>query len=61
MSLKLGKPRMPPSEPRKDEEHEAREAVVQDTDKTEDRDRDIVHGDGGTLGLGDGEDLNKND
>jgi hypothetical protein len=58
MSLKLGKPKMPPSEPRKDEE---REAVVQDADKTEGRDRDLVHGDGGTLGLGDGEDLKKED
>jgi hypothetical protein len=47
MSLKLGKPKMPPSEPRKDEERETREAVVQDADKTEGRDRDLVHGDGG--------------
>jgi hypothetical protein len=61
MSLKLGKPKMPPSEPRKDEERETREAVVQDADKTEGKDRDLVHGDGGTLGLGDGEDLNKDD
>jgi hypothetical protein len=60
MSLKLGKPKMPPSEPRKDE-RETREAVVQDADKTEGRDRDIVHGDGGTHGPGDGEDLNKDD
>jgi hypothetical protein len=45
MSLKLGKPKMPPSEPRKDEEREMREAVVQDADKTEDEDRDLVHGD----------------
>jgi hypothetical protein len=59
--LQLGKPKMPPSEPRKDEERETREAVVQDADKTEGRDRDLVHGDGGTLGLGDGEDLNKDD
>jgi hypothetical protein len=33
MSLKLGKPKMPPSEPRTDEERETREAVVQDADK----------------------------
>jgi hypothetical protein len=57
MSLKLGKPKMPPSEPQR----ETREAVVQDADKTEGRDRDLVHGDGGTLGLGHGEDLNKDD
>jgi hypothetical protein len=45
----------------KDEERETREAVVPDADKTEGRDRDLVHGDGGMLGLGDGEDLNKDD
>jgi len=34
MSLKLGKPKMPPSEPRKDKQRETREAMVQDVDKT---------------------------
>jgi hypothetical protein len=61
MSLKLGKPKMPPSEPRKDKERETRKAIVQDADKTGGEDRDLVHGDGGMLGLGDGEDLDKND
>jgi hypothetical protein len=61
MSLKLGKPKMPPSEPRKDTDREMRKAVVQDADKTGDKNRDLVHGDGGTLGLGDGEDLNRDD
>jgi hypothetical protein len=61
MPLKLGKPKMPPSEPRKDEEREMRKAVVQDADKTEGKDRDLVHGDGGTIGLSDGEDLNEDD
>jgi hypothetical protein len=61
MSLKLGKPKMPPSEPRKDEERETREAVVQDADKTEGRHRDRVHGDGGTLDLGDDEKPDKDD
>jgi hypothetical protein len=61
MSLKLGKPKMPPSEPREDKQRETREAMVQDADKTEGKDRDLVHGDGGTPGLGDGEDLNKDD
>jgi hypothetical protein len=55
MPLKLGKPKMPPSEPRNDKQREAREALVQDADKTEGKDRDLVHGDGGTLGLGDGD------
>jgi hypothetical protein len=59
MPLKLGKPKMPPSEPGKDKGRETREAIVQDADKTEGQDRDLVHGDGGTLGLGDGEDLNR--
>jgi hypothetical protein len=61
MSLKLGKPNMLPSEPRKDKERETRKAILQDADKTEGEDRDLVHGDGGTLGLGDDEDLNKDD
>jgi hypothetical protein len=60
MSLKLGKPKMPPSEPRKDKEREMRQAIIADADKTEVKDRDLVHGDGGTLGL-DGEDMNKDD
>jgi hypothetical protein len=59
VSLKLGKPKMPPSEPRKDKEREMRQAVVEDADKTEGKDRDLVHGDGRTLGLGNDEDLNK--
>jgi len=36
----------------KDEERETRQAIVEDADKTEGKDRDLVHGDGGTLGLG---------
>lgn len=61
MSLKLGKPKMPPSEPRKDKERDVRQAVIEDADKTEGKDRDLVHGDGGTLGLDEGEDLNRDD
>jgi hypothetical protein len=61
MSLKLGKPKMPPSEPRKDKQRETREAMVQDADKTEGKDRDLVHGDGGTLGLGKPDDLGHDD
>jgi hypothetical protein len=44
MSLKLGKPKMAPSEPWKDRESEMRKAVVEDTDKTEGEDREVVHG-----------------
>jgi hypothetical protein len=61
MPLKFGKPKMPRSEPRKDKEREMRQAVVKDADKTEGKDRDLVHGDGGTLGLGNDEDLNRDD
>jgi hypothetical protein len=61
MPMKFGKPKMPPSEPRKDEQRETREAIVQDADKTDGKHRDLVHGDGGTLGLGDGEDMHKDD
>jgi len=61
MSLKPGLPKMPLSEPHKDERREMREAVVQDADKTEGKDRDLVHGEGGTLGLDANEDLNKDD
>ena len=51
MSMKFGKAKMPTSKPRKDEERETRRAVVQDADKTEGKDRDLVHGDGKSLGL----------
>ena len=33
-------------EPRKDSERETREAIIADADKTDDGDRDLVHGDG---------------
>jgi hypothetical protein len=40
------------SKPRKDEERETRQAIIEDAGKTEGKDRDLVHCDGGTLGLG---------
>jgi hypothetical protein len=52
MALQLGKPKMPASKRRKDEERETQQAIIEDVDKTEGKDRDLVHGDGGTLGLG---------
>jgi hypothetical protein len=61
MSPKAGKPKMPPAEPRKDQERDMRQAVLEDADKTEGEHRDLVHGDGGTLGLGEGEDMNRDD
>lgn len=61
MSLKLGKPKMPPSAPRTDKARDKQEAVVEDADQTEGKDRDLVHGDGGTLGLDEDETLNRDD
>ena len=37
--------------PRKDEERDTEAAIVEDADKTDSRDRDLVHGDGGTIDL----------
>jgi hypothetical protein len=42
---------IPAPAPRKDEESEQREAVIADADKTDQTDRDEVHGDGRKLGL----------
>lgn len=61
MSLKPGKPKMLPSEPRKDFERDTREAVVENADKTEGKHRDLIHGEGGTLGLDSDEDLSRDD
>ncbi len=61
MPPNLEEPKPASSDTRKDKEREMRQATVEDADKTEGKDRDLVHGDGGTLGLGDGEDLNKDD
>jgi hypothetical protein len=50
------------SPPRKDAAREMQDAIVEDADKTEGADRDLVHGDGGTLDLPTGpEDLNHDD
>jgi hypothetical protein len=61
MGLQQGKAKMPVSKPRKDEERETRQATIEDADKTDGKDRDLVHGDGGTLGLGRPEDLGHDD
>jgi hypothetical protein len=51
MSLKLGKPKMPTVKLRKDKDKDKRQAQIQDADKTEGKDRHLVHGDGESLGL----------
>ena len=42
---------IPGPEPRKDKDRDTREAVIKTPDKTNDWDRDAVHGDGGDIGL----------
>jgi hypothetical protein len=61
MAVQLGKPKMAASKPRKDEERETPQAIVEDADDTEGKHRDLLHGDGGTLGLGSPEDLSHDD
>jgi hypothetical protein len=61
MLLEPGKSKRAPTEPRADRARDVREAAIEGADKTERQGSDLVHGDGGTLGLDDGEDLNKDD
>src|SRR6478609_5024598 len=61
MSTKPGQPITPSFRPRKNTERETQEVVVADAGNTGLDDRDLVHGEGGTLGLGEDEDLNGND
>ena len=49
MPIESENPRPTPTEPRKDKAGDTREAVVEDADETGVEDRDLVHGDGGTL------------
>jgi hypothetical protein len=42
---------LPGKQPRKDEERDTQQALIEDADKNDGRDRDLVHGDGGTLDL----------
>lgn len=41
---------LPGPEPRKDSERDTQQAVIEDDDKIG-KDRDLVHGDGGTIGI----------
>lgn len=61
MPLAPGKPKLMPDEPRTGRTNDTRKAVVEDAGMTEGEDRDLVYGDGGALGLGEGEDLNEDD
>lgn len=60
MSPQTG-PKIQPSEPCKDTAREMREAVIEDAEKTEGAHRDLEHGDGGTLGLINPDDLDHDD
>ncbi|MET4040402.1 hypothetical protein [Bradyrhizobium sp. RT6a] len=42
---------LPGRKPRIDGEPDTREAIIPDAGETEDRDRDLVHGEGGTVDL----------
>jgi hypothetical protein len=42
---------IPGAPPRKDKEAETRKAVIQDAPESDGKDRDLVHGDGGTLDM----------
>ena len=61
MPIESENPRPTPTEPRNDKARDTREAVVKDAEETGVEGRDLVHGDGATLGLDDEEDLNRND
>lgn len=53
ISPKTSSPRtsrdLPGAKPRIDKERDTQEAIVDDAGETEDRGRDLVHGDGGTI------------
>ena len=42
---------LPGPEPRKDGDRDMRKAIVEDADKTEGAARDLIHGEGGSIGL----------
>jgi hypothetical protein len=42
---------LPGTQPRKDSERGTQDAIIEDADKTDGKDRDLVHGDGGTIDL----------
>ena len=42
---------LPGAKPRIDKERETQEAIIEDAGETGDRDRDLVHGDGGTIDI----------
>lgn len=42
---------LPGPKPRIDKERDSQEEVIEDAGETEDNRRDLVHGDGGTIGI----------
>jgi hypothetical protein len=42
---------LPGLKPHKDTERDTQNAIIKDADKTDGKDRDLVHGDGGTIDL----------
>lgn len=43
--------KIPGPTPRIDKERARQEAIIEDAGETEDKDRDLVHGDGGTIDI----------
>ncbi|WP_157113684.1 hypothetical protein [Bradyrhizobium embrapense] len=60
MSVKPEKPKMTSPKPSKAERGKRR-VIVEHTGKAEMQDHDLVHAEGGTVGLGEGDDLNLDD
>ncbi|MBK3666803.1 hypothetical protein JJE66_37050 [Bradyrhizobium diazoefficiens] len=42
---------MPGPEPRTDSARDTQQAIIEDADKTDNKDRDLVHGDGGSIDI----------
>ncbi|MHC2626468.1 hypothetical protein ACVIW2_008500 [Bradyrhizobium huanghuaihaiense] len=51
MTVKTTSRNLPRSRPRIDKERATQEATIEDTGETEANDRDLAHGDGGTIDL----------
>jgi hypothetical protein len=61
MAMQPGKPNIPPSKHRKDEQRKSPQTTFTDAETSAGEDRDLVNGEGGTLGLGSPDDLNRDD
>ncbi|WP_439369557.1 hypothetical protein ACRQ5Q_13025 [Bradyrhizobium sp. PMVTL-01] len=51
MTVRTASRNLPSSKPRGDKERATQEAMIEEAGETEDNNRDLVHGDGGTIDL----------